>query len=263
MTKFHFPVSILCYDGGSGEGSGDGSGNSAATQNTTPPAGDASGGQFTQDQVNKFLADDRRKHQSKFEKLEQNLAAISEDKTLSEQQRDAMKSEVEDLRKSLRTKETQAEVDRKASEERYKTELDSERERANHWEGMFKTNEIQRSLQDAAVGAEAFNPGHIVALLAPNTQLKDQDGRLVPMVDFPDIDEKTGEETRTLRTPADAVKRMRELPKIHGCLFKSNVVSGVGAGQGPSGDPDSVDYASMTPEEYRKNRAAIKQRLSQ
>jgi len=83
------------------------------------------------------------------------------------------------------------------------------------------------------------------------------------MVDFADVDEKTGEEVRTLRTPADAVKRMRELPKIHGCLFKSNVVSGVGAGQGSSGDVDSMDYTKMSQEEYREKRDAIKKRLAQ
>jgi len=60
----------------------------------------------------------------------------------------------------------------------------------------------------------------------------------------------------------EAVKRMRELPKVYGNLFKSNVVSGVGAGQASVGDPDNIDYANLTAEEYRKHRDAIKKRLS-
>jgi hypothetical protein len=83
------------------------------------------------------------------------------------------------------------------------------------------------------------------------------------MVDFQDIDEKDGSEVRTLRTPADAVKRMQELPKVHGNLFRSNVVSGVGSGQATPGDGDNFDYANMSPEEYRKNRKAILARVGQ
>jgi hypothetical protein len=83
------------------------------------------------------------------------------------------------------------------------------------------------------------------------------------MVDFPDVDEKTGKEISTLRTPAEAVKRMKELPKVYGNLFKSNVVSGVGAGQASTGANDSQDYSNMSAEEYRKNRAAIRNRVGQ
>jgi hypothetical protein len=133
--------------------------------------------------------------------------------------------------------------------------------RGDHWENMFKEETVNRALVDAAAGADVFNPSHIVALLRPNTELKDNDGVLTPMVNFPDVNEKTGEEELTLRTPADAVKRMRELPDKHGCLFKSNVVSGVGSGQGASIKHDDLDYANMTTEEYRKNREAIKQRV--
>jgi hypothetical protein len=54
---------------------------------------------------------------------------------------------------------------------------------------------------------------------------------------------------------------MRQLPKTWGNLFKSNIVSGVGAGQGEVSTGDA-DYQSMDPETYRKNRSAIIKQVS-
>jgi hypothetical protein len=90
-------------------------------------------------------------------------------------------------------------------------------------------------------------------------QLKEEDGNFTVMIDFPDVDEKTKEEIKTLRTPADTVQRMQELQE-HRNLFRSNLVSGIGSGQSHS-DPGDIDYSNLTPEQYRQKRAEIKDRL--
>lgn len=254
MLKFTQPVFVLCYDGDNGD---------AGTANQAAPTGNATGGErtFTQADLNKILAEDKRKHQERYGQLEASYQELLQSQTLSKDERDKLQARLEDVQKSLRTKEQQAEYERKQAEEKYKNELKTEKERAQYWENLFKQETVVRSLQDAAQAADAFNSSQIVGLLRPYTELKDVDGKLAPMVDFPDIDEKTGAEIRTLRTPQDAVKRMRELPKVYGNLFKSNVVSGVGAGQASTGNPDNIDYSNMTAEEYRKHRDAIKKRL--
>ena len=259
MLKFNYPVTILCYDGdNSGDGDGGNAGDPAAK------AGDGDGGNermFSQTELNKILADDKRKHQEKYTQLETDYKDLLKNQNLTKEERDKLQSRLDDVQKSLRTKDQQAEYERKQAQEKYSTELETERKRADHWESLFKQETVARSLQDAAQAADAFNSTQIVGLLKPYTELKEVDGVLTPMVDFPDVSEKDGSEVRTLRTPMEAVKRMRELPKIYGNLFKSNVVSGVGAGQASTGDGDNIDYASLTPEEYRKHRAAIKARL--
>jgi hypothetical protein len=257
--KFNDSVYVLCYEG---EGEG---GVAAPPKEPPKPEGGQPGTndrRFTQEEVNKILAEDKRKHQEKYQQLEGSYQELLQNQNLTTEQRDDLKSKLEEVQKSLRTKEQQAEYERKQAEEKYKNELESQKTRADHWENLFKQKEIERSLQDAASFGDAYNSRQIVGLLKPFTTLKeDEGGTLTPMVDFPDIDEKTGEEITTLRTPTDAVKRMRELPKIWGNLFKSNVVSGVGSGQASTGDPDSFDYSNMSAEEYRKHRAAIKARL--
>lgn len=261
-------ISILCFDG---EGEG-GTGNAAngegvGTGNTG--AGEGTGGseekQFSQADLNKILAEDKRKHQEKYKQLEGSYQNILEDKNLASEQRERMEKDLADLQKSFRTKEQQAEFERKQTAEKYQVDLDAATVRADHWENLYKDEKILRSLQDAAMDADAFNTSQIVGLLRPGTELKEMDGALTPMIDFVDIDEKTGEEIRTLRTPADAVKRMKDLPKMYGNLFKSNVVSGVGAGSGGgtagSGVGEQVDVASLTPEQYRDIRAKNPERL--
>jgi len=266
MIKFSRPVSILCYDDPPADFA---PAPPVQMPPTDPPASPAKptadgGGErkFTQEDVNKFMAEEKRKQQEKYVQLEGSYQDLLKNQNLTKEDRDSLQAKLADVQAAQRTKDQQIEFDRRQAEEKYETELKAASERGNLWESKYKSEKKSRALLDAASIADAFNPTHIVALLAPDTELKDIEGELVPMVNFPDIDEKTGASIRTLRTPADAVKRMQELPKIHGCLFKSNVVSGVGSGQATVSNTGDVDYASMSAEDYRKNREAIKRRLS-
>jgi DNA repair exonuclease SbcCD ATPase subunit len=221
---------------------------------------------FNQEDVNKFLAEDRRRHTEKYKKLEQSYKNILADKNLHQEQRGKLEAELQDLQKSFRTKEQQAQYELKQEREKFTSELTGFKEAATKWETMYKDSVIQRSLQDAAVSAEAFNPTQITGLLRGNTTMRpaiDEAGveienEMVPMVDFSDIDEKTGDRITTLRTPQEAVQRMKELPELYGNLFRANVVSGIGAGAATggvtSGEGGRVDVSKLTPEQYRRMR---------
>jgi len=267
--KYHFPTTLyLCFDG---EGDGDG-GTPSATPPATPPAnpptnppaakgGDGDTKLFTQADLNRILAEDKRKHQERMSQLEAELATLSEDRSLTENAREQLNRQLEDLRKTFRTKEQEIEFQRKQEAEKYQNELKDFRTKAERWEAKYRSEKMTRALQDAAANAGAFRSEQIVALLKPMTELKEKDGDFVAMIDFPDIDEKTGEEIKTLRTPSDAVKRMKELPKIWGNLFESNVVSGVGSGQGQVSGAGDVDVSSLTTEQYMKLRRENPERL--
>jgi hypothetical protein len=221
---------------------------------------------FNQEDLNTFLADDRRRHQEKYRKLEGAYEEMLADKNLANDQRSKFEAELQDLQKSFRTIEQQQEYERKQERVRFAQEMTGYKESANKWEHMYKDSVIQRSLQDAAVSAGAFNPSQVVNLLSPMTQMRpvvDENGveledKMDPKVDFPDIDEKTGESITTLRTPQEAVQRMKELSEHHGNLFRANVVSGIGSGAATggvtSGEGGRIDVTKLTPEQYRKMR---------
>lgn len=292
---YSFPM-VACFEGegegaggGEGEGgTGDGSGGmddrvklaedaaKAAEQESQMKAAEAREAlaeaaaarekAFNQEDVNKFLADDRRKHTDKYNKLEQTYKTMLSDKNLATEQRGKLELELQDLQKTFRTKAQQADYDRKQVEEKLTSEMAGFKESATRWEGMYKDSVIQRSLQDAAIGGEAFNPLQIVNLLRTNTTMRpamDPEGveipnEMIPMIDFPDKDDTTGESVTTLRTPQEAVQRMKELPEQFGNLFRANVVSGIGAGNATggvtSGEGGRVDVSKLTPDQYRKMR---------
>ena len=76
------------------------------------------------------------------------------------------------------------------------------------------------------------------------------------IIDFPDRDEK-GVEVITQRTPEETVKRMKELSD-YANLFKSNVVSGLGANSATGGMAPGangrLDVRNLTPEQYKRIR---------
>jgi ASC-1-like (ASCH) protein len=262
------PVSILCFDNEGGDPGDGGAAAAAAAASPSsgagadPNAGDGGGERtFTQAEVNKIMAENKRKLREQYAQLEEENKELLKNQNLTQEARDKLQARIADLQKAQLTEKQQIEFDRKQAEEKYQAELQTAQQQADHWENLYKKETVDRALLDAASGAEAFNPSHIVALLRPNTELKDIEGVLTPMVDFPDVDEKTGDPVQTLCSPADAVKRMRQLPKVHGCLFKSNVVAGVGSGQGAVHDPGDIDYTTMDAETYRKHRSEIKNRV--
>ena len=219
---------------------------------------------FSQTDLNTFLADDRRKHQEKIKSLEDGYKKILADTNLQKEQRAKLEAELQDVQKMSRTKEQQAEYERKQERERYTAEVETLQSQIDQWESLFKSSVVDRSLQDAAIAQDAFNPSQIIGLLRPMTRMQEKTdgsgnpvGQFSPVIDFPDIDETSGEQVTTLRTPEEAVQRMKELPQFYGNLFRSNVVSGVGSGSATGGVKSGegrIDPTKLTPEQYRKVR---------
>lgn len=245
MSDASIPA-MVCYDNEDG-GAGDAGGGAGAPSG----AGDQGGGSkaFTQEDINKFLADDRRKHAQKMQALETKIGDLTKNSQMTQQQRDDLETSVEDMKKQFQTKEQVAAQEKLKFEGQYKTKLTEAEERAKTFEGKFVDSTIHRALLDAAAANDAFNVQQVIALLRPKTKLLN-DG---PVVDFDDISVETGEAIVTQLTPLEAVKRMRELANVHGNLFKSNVVTGVGASNG-SAQTGKIDVRKLSPQQYAKLR---------
>lgn len=283
-------ATLACYEGDDGDGGdgdgGDGDGlgsvataaaeaakeavaeaerKAAEARQAQLDADDAAAPKFNQDDLNRYLAEDRRKHGEKLKKLETGYKDILADKNLAAEQRTRLEAELEDLRKSSMTEKQKVEYERKQAAQQYQDRVEELEASSHRWEDLYKSSLIERSLQDAAISAEAFNPRQIIGLLRPMTKAQERTddvgnptGDFTPVIDFHDVDEQSGEQVITLRTPEEAVQRMKELPKLYGNLFQSNVVSGVGSGSATGGvtpgDAGRIDPAKLTPEQYRKYR---------
>ena len=209
------------------------------------PAGDKT---FTQAEVNKIMAEDKRKHQAQAQKLEAKLNETLTNVKLTNEERTKVEESLEDLRKQFRTKDEQSKIERKALEDKYTNEVTTLKQRAEIAEQKYVDSTISRAIQDAAIVGDAFSPNQVVVLLRPMTKMVGD----TPMIDFPDVEADTGNPIVKQMTPTEAVQRMKQLTDIHGNLFKSNVVGGVGAGSATGGTPGSgkVDVKKLTMEQF-------------
>jgi hypothetical protein len=271
---------LTSYDGeGDGAGVAAGSGASAGAAGTgagvgtvagTGPsagAGTAAGeARFTQDDLNRYLAEDKRKHQTQLQRVEKMLEEAAASKNLTVQEREQLAQQLEDLRKETRTKEQQLAHERKQLEEQFTKQLTDEKKAREVWENRYREGTVERALQDAAVSGDAFNITTVMSVLRPMTRLSEitdektgkGTGKFKVVVDFPDTDPNTGEPTVTLHSPESAVKRMKDLPQMYGNLFKSGVVSGIGSSSATgglaSGSGGKIDVRKLTQQQYMEIR---------
>jgi FtsZ-binding cell division protein ZapB len=234
---------------------------------------------FTQEQVNKFLADDRRKNETTQKAkvkalLEEKEAKITEainSKTLTEQERDQLKADKEAVQTQLKDYRSKEETLRR-EQVQLKVELDGKvtvaEKRAQEWEGRYRDAQINRELLDASVNNEAYNATQLVEILQPKTKMvevKDTagegTGQFQIMVDLKVVDDK-GVLSVVQCSPAEAVKKMKTCPTLYGNLFKTAATGGVGGnsatGANPGGAGSFDPKTKFTQEQFRAERAKRK-----
>jgi hypothetical protein len=255
---------VSCFEG---EAAGDGAGAVAGG-----PAGAVVGAAsdlpktFTQDEVNRIVAADRRKLEESLKKAEKSYQDLLANKNLTEQERKALEENLAAVQGQLRTKEQQAALEKKQLEEQFSTKLAEADKRAAQWETKFRDSNVERSLQDAATKHDAYSAQQMVSLMKPWTRMIEgvdektgkPTGTYKPVVDMPDMDPTTNEQVIMTRTPEEAVKRMKELPDFAN-LFKSNVVSGIGSGSATGGlmpgQGGKIDVRKLTHAQFLEIRA--------
>jgi hypothetical protein len=230
----------------------------------------AAGKTFTQDQVNHLIATDRRKLEDALKKTEKQYQDLLSSQSLTEQERKALQANLEMVQGQLRSKEEQLQVEKKQIEETYAAKLQDIEKKATHFETLFRDSTIQRALQDAAMKHEAWSPSQVVTLLRGQTKMLEETdpktgkltGTYKPMVEMQSVNATTGEMETQAYTPEDAVKKMKDDKDTWGNLFKSGVVSGIGAGTatggltpGQSGKLDAAAINKLSAEQYREIRA--------
>jgi uncharacterized membrane protein len=244
----------------------------AAAAAAAKSAGDDEGKTFSTNDVNRIVQErldrDRKsreaQHKTEYQDLETRYSELLATENLGEEQRSKLNEQLEDVRKKNRTKDQQAAHERKQLTDDYDTKLQVATKAAVIWENRFRESSINRALQDAASKNDAYSNDQVLAILRPMTKLvevideitNEPTGDYNTVIDFPDVDEK-GVQIVTQRTPDETVKRMKDIPE-HQNLFKSNVVSGVGAhpatGGISSGTNGRIDCRNITPEQYKKIR---------
>ena len=260
FTAPRFLLSTARRNSYEGEGASGASGASGATGagNTGPDPAQ----KFTQDEVNRVLAADRRKHQEAQRKLAEELEGLRNSARMTAEEKEALAAQIDELQKQYLTKE---ELAKRAAEKAAKEQAERQKSltsEVENWKNRYTKERIGTTITHAAVKHEAFSPVQIQAILGPMTRLVEvvgadgkPSGEFEPKVMFPDVDKEGKSITLELDVDA-AVARMKELPEAYGNLFKGSKSGGVG--QDGSGKPgkkvDIVKLAKEDPAGYRKLR---------
>jgi hypothetical protein len=227
----------------------------------------AAGKVFTQDDLNRVLAEDRRKHQVQIKEQAEKLEGVLKSSQLTEQDRKVLQENLVALQGQLRSSEAAAAKEKQELEQAFQVKLVESEKKTQIWEGLYRESTVQRSLQDAAVKNDAWQPSQIVTLLKPLTKLVEgvdpvtnrPNGNYEVKVVMFDVNPKTGQQEEMTRTPEEAVARMKEIPETYGNLFKSGVVSGIGSSSATGGlmpgKGGQIDVRKLTPQQYREIRA--------
>lgn len=221
------------------------------------PPGDKA---FNQADVDRFVAEERRRQQQKNQETIKQLEKLQTDARLTQDERDNFATQLDELKNVALTKEQQLTRDL----EKHKVKLDETTKSLSGerdvWQNRFGELLVAQKIIKAASDNDAVSTEQMFDLLKVKSkivELKDEDGKgsgnYTVLVKFEDTDPKTKAPVTLELDPDAAVKRMRELPDRFGNLFKSNLTGGVGKTKSGA-KPGEVDLSKMSPEEYREWR---------
>ena len=148
----------------------DGDVSGAPVPQPAPQPQDSGQKYLTQDDFNRALAEDRRKHQTQVQKAVAAMEEAQKARGLTEQEREALAQQVEDLKRTTQTVEQLAASEREKREKTqkdYEKRLAEEKKNSSNWERRYKEGTVQRALMDAAVAGDAFNTNTVLAVSHP------------------------------------------------------------------------------------------------
>lgn len=222
--------------------------------------------QFTQEQVNTFVAEERRKMQEKQRVTVSELEQLKKSKTLTIKEKESLEKRIDDLQAQYLTVEEKARRDQEAAEKIRSEEITVLTADRDSWQLKHSELVIDTAITKAAADYKALFHEQITALLTPKTKLiekLDDEGKPTgdyePKVAFPDKDKDEKPIILEL-TVSEAVKRMKELEK-YGNLFEGGKTGGLG-GTGSTTSGKAIDLIKIAKEDPAAYRELRKKRIT-
>lgn len=250
-----------------GEGDDDTGGDAGDTGgdagNTGGDAGNT-GKTFTQDDLNKILAKEKRSMQAKIDEAVKQIETLK----IAEEDREKLQDQIKILKTENVSKETKLTRDLENLRKKYEADTKQISEEKETWQKRFADAMIRQSVTSVASANLAFDPDQIHAQLKDNLVLResvDDEGKPtgefeVIVAGFRDKD-KDGKEVKIDLSVTDAVKRMRDMTERFGNLFRTEANSGLSlhGSKPPEGEDKGPDLKD--PAKYREWRKKNKEKV--
>lgn len=221
---------------------------------------------FTQEEVNAFLAKEKKATQAKLEQTTKQLSELQKNQSLTQAERDEIAANLERLQNESLTKEELAAKELKKLKDQFEINSKTLAEERDLWKNQYSNTTITNSLTTAAVKAEAISTEQINRLLQTSSKVVPvlgDDGKAKPnqfkvVVVWPDVD-KSGNPITLELSPEEVLKRMKEDVANYGNLFKGTAVGGTGTIGGTFSPNGKIDVSKVKDhQEYMRIRAQLK-----
>lgn len=227
----------------------------------SPPPAPAPSGDgkktFTQEEVNAFLADDRRKHQANVTTLQQEVAKFQG----TAKEKEALQTKLQQMEQQFLTKEQLQAQENDKAKKAYEEKLSTTETERDRWKNTFVNNLAETAIAQAAAANQAYNPLQLSLLLKNQVEVQqktDAEGKatmefevLLPVQST----DKDGKVVIMKLPVTEGVKKMREKQEFAN-LFLIDGTPGTGkttinnTAAGVASDEPPAD-----PGEYRAWRA--------
>lgn len=217
---------------------------------------------FTQEQVNKMLADNKRALQTQNTELVKQLEEIRATATLTVQQKEELDTRIQTLTQQHLTKEQQIAAELDKTNKKYKTDTEVLGNEAKKWRSSFDSVLVNNAIIEGASKHKAASPKQMQALLSAKAKVVEEvddkgqaTGNFVVKLPMAVIDPKTKVAVVVDLNMDEAIAKMREDPENANLFLNGDGKSGLGGSNvGQGGKSGPIDFKNMTPAEYQKWR---------
>lgn len=223
-----------------------------------PPPPPPAGKTFTQDEVNKMMAEHKRTLQTQNSELVKQLEELRSNVNLTAQQRDELDSRIQALQQQHLTKEQQLQAELEKTTKKYKTELETTSAEAKRWLTNYNNVLVENAVTQGAVKHNAASAKQILAIIGPQVKVVEEvddkgqgTGKFVPKITVTTVDAKTKKPVQIEVDVVEGIGKMREDPEFANLFLVDGKPGLGGSNVGPSGSEAAPNIANMTPAQYR------------
>lgn len=246
-----------------GEGEEDGGGTNNEQNNQNNDQNDQNTKKFSQADVNRMINQDKDKTKKDNARLLAELRSFQE-RGFTQENLEALQGRITELENLGKTQEQIANERQQKLSKDYENKLTSKTQEAESWKNNYITYRLDSEIKSAAANKKARNADQVLAILKPNSSIREvlgddkkPTGSFDTRVKWREVD-KDGKPIELDLSITEAVDRMAESPD-HANLFDSGTNGGLGGFNSPGRKNGEKDPGDMTMDEYmawrKKNKA--------
>ncbi len=221
---------------------------------------------FTQEEVNRIMAEQKQTLKATNEQLVTQLEELRTNVNLTQTQRDELDARIVALQQQHLTDAQKKEQEAAAAKKKYETEISTKDAEAKKWHGSYQKLVAVNAIKDAAATHKAANSKQLEMMLLNQVKVVEATdaegkttGEYIAKLTVTVIDPKTKQPTQIDLPVVEAVEVMKK-DADYANLFVGDGKGGIGGSNGtpPLNQAGQPDFKNMTPNQYREWRAKQK-----